>query len=163
MFELLAGTEHLKNQSYILSFILQLLLPNQAVVLCSWCHLAVSSLPRAVLRLNTGRFTVPRIQCFLLSHFFPFAVGNYTQAIECAKTYLLFFPNDEVMSQNLAYYTAMLGEEQARSIGPREVRDLHYFGWLPAEPRPESREWGRGGGAGAARAVRGGGRLPGWV
>ena len=55
------------------------------------------------------------------------------------------------MSQNLAYYTAMLGEEQARSIGPREVRDLHYFGWLPAEPRPESREWGRGG-AGAARA-----------
>uniref|UniRef100_A0A8C2NCM4 procollagen-proline 3-dioxygenase n=1 Tax=Capra hircus TaxID=9925 RepID=A0A8C2NCM4_CAPHI len=47
-------------------------------------------------------------------------VGNYTQAIECAKTYLLFFPNDEVMSQNLAYYTAMLGEEQARSIGPRE-------------------------------------------
>lgn len=62
---------------------------------------------------------------FLPSHynylqFAYYNIGNYTQAIECAKTYLLFFPNDEVMNQNLAYYTAMLGEEQARSIGPRE-------------------------------------------
>ncbi|XP_006153781.2 prolyl 3-hydroxylase 1 [Tupaia chinensis] len=62
---------------------------------------------------------------FLPSHynylqFAYYNVGNYTQAIECAKTYLLFFPNDEVMSQNLAYYTATLGEEAARSIGPRE-------------------------------------------
>uniref|UniRef100_A0A2K6LE49 procollagen-proline 3-dioxygenase n=2 Tax=Rhinopithecus TaxID=542827 RepID=A0A2K6LE49_RHIBE len=50
----------------------------------------------------------------------PKLFGNYTQAVECAKTYLLFFPNDEVMNQNLAYYAAMLGEEHARSIGPRE-------------------------------------------
>ncbi|VFV41034.1 prolyl 3-hydroxylase 1 [Lynx pardinus] len=62
---------------------------------------------------------------FLPSHynylqFAYYNIGNYTQAIECAKTYLLFFPNDEVMNQNLAYYTAMLGEEPARSIGPRE-------------------------------------------
>uniref|UniRef100_A0A452VJ74 procollagen-proline 3-dioxygenase n=1 Tax=Ursus maritimus TaxID=29073 RepID=A0A452VJ74_URSMA len=62
---------------------------------------------------------------FLPSHynylqFAYYNIGNYTQAIECAKTYLLFFPNDEVMSQNLAYYTAMIGEEPARSIGPRE-------------------------------------------
>ncbi|XP_045879494.1 prolyl 3-hydroxylase 1 [Meles meles] len=62
---------------------------------------------------------------FLPSHynylqFAYYNIGNYTQAIECAKTYLLFFPNDEVMNQNLAYYTAMLGEEAARSIGPRE-------------------------------------------
>ena len=92
-----------------------------------------------MLRLNSRWFVVPKMRCFLFSHFFPFAVGNYTQAIECAKTYLLFFPNDEVMSQNLAYYTAMLGEKQARSIGPREVRDLRYLGPLPAEPRPESR------------------------
>jgi hypothetical protein len=62
---------------------------------------------------------------FLIALFFScFAVGNYTQAIECAKTYLLFFPNDEVMSQNLAYYSAMIGEEQASSIGPREVKYL---------------------------------------
>ncbi|XP_012923643.1 prolyl 3-hydroxylase 1 isoform X2 [Heterocephalus glaber] len=47
-------------------------------------------------------------------------IGNYTQAIECAKTYLLFFPDDEVMSQNLAYYAALLGGEQTSSIGPRE-------------------------------------------
>ncbi|XP_019284776.2 prolyl 3-hydroxylase 1 [Panthera pardus] len=62
---------------------------------------------------------------FLPSHynylqFAYYNIGNYTQAIECAKTYLLFFPDDEVMNQNLAYYTAMLGEEPARSIGPRE-------------------------------------------
>jgi hypothetical protein len=71
--------------------------------------------------------------------FSSFAVGNYTQAIECAKTYLLFFPNDEVMHQNLAYYTAMLGEEEASSISPREVRD-----WLLAEPNQKEDEcsWG---------------------
>ncbi|KAK2498203.1 hypothetical protein MC885_016223 [Smutsia gigantea] len=62
---------------------------------------------------------------FLPSHynylqFAYYNIGNYTQAVECAKTYLLFFPDDEVMNQNLAYYTAMLGEEQARAIGPRE-------------------------------------------
>uniref|UniRef100_G3QSI9 procollagen-proline 3-dioxygenase n=1 Tax=Gorilla gorilla gorilla TaxID=9595 RepID=G3QSI9_GORGO len=62
---------------------------------------------------------------FLPSHynylqFAYYNIGNYTQAVECAKTYLLFFPNDEVMSQNLAYYAAMLGEEHTRSIGPRE-------------------------------------------
>ncbi|XP_004614351.2 prolyl 3-hydroxylase 1 [Sorex araneus] len=62
---------------------------------------------------------------FLPSHynylqFAYYNIGNYTQAIECAKTYLLFFPNDEVMNQNLAYYTATLGEEEAASIGPRE-------------------------------------------
>lgn len=67
---------------------------------------------------------------FLPSHynylqFAYYNIGNYTQAIECAKTYLLFFPNDEVMSQNLAYYTAMLGEEEASSISPRENAQEH--------------------------------------
>uniref|UniRef100_A0A2I3GE92 procollagen-proline 3-dioxygenase n=1 Tax=Nomascus leucogenys TaxID=61853 RepID=A0A2I3GE92_NOMLE len=62
---------------------------------------------------------------FLPSHynylqFAYYNIGNYSQAVECAKTYLLFFPNDEVMNQNLAYYAAMLGEEHTRSIGPRE-------------------------------------------
>ncbi|XP_067422402.1 prolyl 3-hydroxylase 1 isoform X2 [Emydura macquarii macquarii] len=46
--------------------------------------------------------------------------GSYEKAIECAKTYLLFFPNDEVMNQNLAYYTAVLGEKLAAPISPRE-------------------------------------------
>ncbi|XP_004266404.1 prolyl 3-hydroxylase 1 isoform X1 [Orcinus orca] len=76
---------------------------------------------------------------FLPSHynylqFAYYNIGNYTQAIECAKTYLLFFPNDEVMSQNLAYYTAMLGEEQARSIGPREsAQEYHQRSLLEKE------------------------------
>lgn len=87
---------------------------------------------------------VPGAQDWTLSSqafLFCFAVGNYTQAIECAKTYLLFFPNDEVMNQNLAYYTAMLGEEPARSIGPREVRDLCQL-----EGRRVAGGWGGGGG-----------------
>ncbi|XP_007110113.1 prolyl 3-hydroxylase 1 [Physeter macrocephalus] len=76
---------------------------------------------------------------FLPSHynylqFAYYNIGNYTQAIECAKTYLLFFPNDEVMNQNLVYYTAMLGEEQARSIGPREsAQEYHQRSLLEKE------------------------------
>lgn len=76
-----------------------------------------------------------------------FAVGNYTQAIECAKTYLLFFPSDEVMTQNLAYYTAMLGEEQARSINPREVRPA-------AACAPQGLSWLRGPGWEHLRPIR---------
>uniref|UniRef100_A0A8D0GCR5 procollagen-proline 3-dioxygenase n=1 Tax=Sphenodon punctatus TaxID=8508 RepID=A0A8D0GCR5_SPHPU len=65
------------------------------------------------------------IEDFLPSHFnyLQFAYynsENYERAIECAKTYLLFFPNDEVMNQNLAYYTAVLGENLASPIHPRE-------------------------------------------
>lgn len=55
---------------------------------------------------------------------FLFADGNYEKAVECAKTYLLFFPSDEVMTQNLAYYTAVLGENLAGPIQPREVSNL---------------------------------------
>uniref|UniRef100_K7FS52 procollagen-proline 3-dioxygenase n=1 Tax=Pelodiscus sinensis TaxID=13735 RepID=K7FS52_PELSI len=67
------------------------------------------------------------VEDFLPSHFnyLQFAYynsGSYEKAIECAKTYLLFFPSDEVMNQNLAYYTAVLGEGLAAPIGPREVR-----------------------------------------
>lgn len=104
----------------------------------------MSSLPRAMLRLKTSGSWCPGSDPFFSAISFLLAVGNYTQAIECAKTYLLFFPNDEVMNQNLAYYTAMLGEEPARSIGPREVRDLRLLGQLPAEPRPEGRRAGGG-------------------
>ncbi|MGH0126939.1 UNVERIFIED_CONTAM: hypothetical protein FKN15_029996 [Acipenser sinensis] len=45
---------------------------------------------------------------------------KYEKAIECAKTYLLFRPNDDVMIQNLAYYSAVLGEEKAATITARE-------------------------------------------
>ncbi|KAL4658576.1 prolyl 3-hydroxylase 1 [Arapaima gigas] len=85
---------------------------------------------------------------------------NYEKAIECAKTYLLFHPEDEVMKQNLAYYSTMLGEEKAATISARETihrhirqslleKELLYFGyevfgitfvdpdsWTPAEVMP---------------------------
>ncbi|XP_039223711.1 prolyl 3-hydroxylase 1 [Crotalus tigris] len=68
---------------------------------------------------------------FLPSHFnyLQFAYynsGNYGKAVECAKTYLLFFPNDDVMKQNVAYYAAMLGEHLAEHIGPREKVQLYH-------------------------------------
>ncbi|NWR79272.1 P3H1 hydroxylase, partial [Centropus unirufus] len=60
--------------------------------------------------------------------------GNYEKAIECAKTYLLFFPNDEVMKQNLAYYTAVLGENLAGPIQPREeIRAYHQQSLMEKE------------------------------
>ncbi|XP_068096660.1 prolyl 3-hydroxylase 1 isoform X2 [Hyperolius riggenbachi] len=49
-----------------------------------------------------------------------YSIENYTKAIEGTKTYLLFHPKDEVMNQNLVYYTAVLGEGQAELIQPRE-------------------------------------------
>ncbi|KTG34214.1 hypothetical protein cypCar_00024404 [Cyprinus carpio] len=82
---------------------------------------------------------------FLPSHFnyLQFSYYNsekYEQAIECAKTYLLFHPEDAVMAQNLAYYSAVLGEDKATNITAREVvkqhikrslleKELLYFGY----------------------------------
>lgn len=82
---------------------------------------------------------------FLPSHFnyLQFSYYNsekYEQAIECAKTYLLFHPEDEVMNQNLNYYSAVLGEDKAGTISARQVvkqhiqqslleKELLYFGY----------------------------------
>ncbi|CAM4731552.1 unnamed protein product [Leuciscus chuanchicus] len=82
---------------------------------------------------------------FLPSHFnyLQFSYYNsekYEQAIECAKTFLLFHPEDAVMAQNLAYYSAVLGDEKAANITAREVvkqhikrslleKELLYFGY----------------------------------
>ncbi|XP_043108853.1 prolyl 3-hydroxylase 1 [Puntigrus tetrazona] len=103
---------------------------------------------------------------FLPSHFnyLQFSYYNsekYEQAIECAKTYLLFHPEDAVMAQNLAYYSAVLGEDKAINISAREVvkqhikrslleKELLYFGyemfgktfvdpdtWTPEEVMPK--------------------------
>ncbi|XP_075695660.1 prolyl 3-hydroxylase 1 [Rhinoderma darwinii] len=65
------------------------------------------------------------LEDFLASHFnylqfAYYSTENYTKAIEYTKTFLLFHPNDEIMNQNLAYYTAVLGEESAAPIQPRE-------------------------------------------
>ncbi|KAG7477705.1 hypothetical protein MATL_G00072570 [Megalops atlanticus] len=86
---------------------------------------------------------------------------NYEKAIECAKTYLLFHPEDDVMIQNLAFYAVTLGEDKAAGIQAREVvqqhikqslleKELLYFGyevfgitfvdpdqWTPAEIMPQ--------------------------
>uniref|UniRef100_A0A669BKV7 procollagen-proline 3-dioxygenase n=1 Tax=Oreochromis niloticus TaxID=8128 RepID=A0A669BKV7_ORENI len=82
---------------------------------------------------------------FLPSHFnyLQFSYYNtekYEKAIECAKTYLLFHPEDEVMNQNLNYYSAVLGEDKAAAISARQVvkryiqqslleKELLYFGY----------------------------------
>uniref|UniRef100_A0A3Q1FFG2 procollagen-proline 3-dioxygenase n=1 Tax=Acanthochromis polyacanthus TaxID=80966 RepID=A0A3Q1FFG2_9TELE len=82
---------------------------------------------------------------FLPSHFnyLQFSYYNsekYEQAIECAKTYLMFHPEDEVMNQNLNYYSAVLGEDKAETISARQVvkqymqqsileKELLYFGY----------------------------------
>ncbi|XP_030634144.1 prolyl 3-hydroxylase 1 [Chanos chanos] len=102
---------------------------------------------------------------FLPSHFnyLQFSYYNteqYEKAIECAKTYLLFHPEDETMNQNLAYYSVVLGEDKAADISAREVvrqhikkslleKELLYFGyeifgitfvdpdsWTPADVMP---------------------------
>ncbi|XP_072521865.1 prolyl 3-hydroxylase 1 [Salminus brasiliensis] len=103
---------------------------------------------------------------FLASHFnyLQFSYYNsekYEEAVESAKTYLLFHPEDEVMKQNLAYYSAVLGEDKAADVSAREVveqyikkslleKELLYFGyevfgitfvdpdaWTPAEVMPK--------------------------
>ncbi|XP_076862351.1 prolyl 3-hydroxylase 1 isoform X2 [Brachyhypopomus gauderio] len=65
---------------------------------------------------------------------------KHEKAVEYTKTYLLFHPNDEVMKQNLVYYSALLGEEKAASVPAREdvqqyirrsllEKELLYFGY----------------------------------
>lgn len=64
------------------------------------------------------------------------------------------------MSQNLAYYTAVLGEEEASSISPREVRGLLQWGQLVAELSQKAEEcsWCRAAGLGLSLSVTQGGK-----
>uniref|UniRef100_A0A8C5DXE2 procollagen-proline 3-dioxygenase n=1 Tax=Gouania willdenowi TaxID=441366 RepID=A0A8C5DXE2_GOUWI len=82
---------------------------------------------------------------FLPSHFnyLQFSYYNsekYEQAIQCAKTFLLFHPEEQVMTQNLNYYSVVLGEDKAATIAPRQEvkqyiqqslleKELLYFGY----------------------------------
>ncbi|XP_035767670.1 prolyl 3-hydroxylase 1 [Neolamprologus brichardi] len=73
---------------------------------------------------------------FLPSHFnyLQFSYYNtekYEKAIECAKTFLLFHPEDEVMNQNLNYYSAVLGEDKAAAISARQDS------WTPDDVMPK--------------------------
>ncbi|CAL8254476.1 prolyl 3-hydroxylase 1 [Gadus morhua] len=103
---------------------------------------------------------------FLPAHFnyLQFSYYNsekYEKAIECAKTFLMFHPEDEVMTQNLAYYSAVLGDDLALTLTPRQVvkqhmqqslleKELLYYGyevfglafvdpdtWTPVEIMPQ--------------------------
>ncbi|KAF3855786.1 hypothetical protein F7725_016509 [Dissostichus mawsoni] len=103
---------------------------------------------------------------FLAAHFnyLQFSYYNsekYEKAIECAMTFLLFNPEDTVMKQNLAYYSAVFGDDKAETISARQVvklymqqsileKELLYFGyeafgiafvdpdtWTPAEVMPK--------------------------
>uniref|UniRef100_A0A6Q2XKU4 procollagen-proline 3-dioxygenase n=1 Tax=Esox lucius TaxID=8010 RepID=A0A6Q2XKU4_ESOLU len=102
------------------------------------------------------------LEDFLPSHFnyLQFSYYNsesYEKAIECAKTYLLFHPEEEVMNQNLAYYSAVLGEDKASAISVVKThiqqslleKELLYFAyevfgitfvdpdsWTPADIMP---------------------------
>ncbi|XP_054839117.1 prolyl 3-hydroxylase 2 isoform X2 [Eublepharis macularius] len=50
-----------------------------------------------------------------------YRVGNYVQALECARSYLLFHPNDEDVLDNESYYESLLEESvDLASIKPRE-------------------------------------------
>lgn len=48
------------------------------------------------------------------------AVGLVTKAAEAAATYLVMEPSDDVMSDNLRYYTTV-NKVTADSFAPREV------------------------------------------
>uniref|UniRef100_H3C4V5 procollagen-proline 3-dioxygenase n=1 Tax=Tetraodon nigroviridis TaxID=99883 RepID=H3C4V5_TETNG len=95
--------------------------------------------------LELASYTDQPFDDFLPSHFNYLQFSyynreNYQQAIECAKTFLLFHPDDEVMKDNLAYYSAMLGEDKAQTISARQAvkeyiqqsileKELLYFGY----------------------------------
>uniref|UniRef100_A0A8D0GYU2 Prolyl 3-hydroxylase 2 n=1 Tax=Sphenodon punctatus TaxID=8508 RepID=A0A8D0GYU2_SPHPU len=50
-----------------------------------------------------------------------YQVGDYVKALECAKSYLLFHPDDEAVLENESFYESLLGESMdPESIGPRE-------------------------------------------
>lgn len=52
-----------------------------------------------------------------------FPVGEYVKALECAKAYLMFHPDDEDVLDNVDYYESLLDDSvDPESIEAREVR-----------------------------------------
>uniref|UniRef100_K7GAA7 procollagen-proline 3-dioxygenase n=1 Tax=Pelodiscus sinensis TaxID=13735 RepID=K7GAA7_PELSI len=47
-----------------------------------------------------------------------YRVGEYVKALECAKSYLLFHPDDEAVLENVDYYTSLLEE----TVNPENVK-----------------------------------------
>lgn len=49
-------------------------------------------------------------------------VGDYVKALECARSYLLFHPDDEDVLENAGYYEGLLeGTVDPATIKPRKV------------------------------------------
>ncbi|XP_061493010.1 prolyl 3-hydroxylase 3 [Rhineura floridana] len=120
---------------------------------------------KCVLDIATKPGRVSSTEDFIPSHFdlLQFAyrrAGNQAIAAECAATYLLFYPSDEVMLEKLTQYQAELGEEipvAAREIIHRYIqrslmeKKLIYYAvehlgetfndpdsWTPEELIPEN-------------------------
>uniref|UniRef100_A0A8D2IZ64 procollagen-proline 3-dioxygenase n=1 Tax=Varanus komodoensis TaxID=61221 RepID=A0A8D2IZ64_VARKO len=88
---------------------------------------------KCILDIATKPGRVSSVEDFIPSHFdllqeggtavtkpvFSFPVGNVDMAAECAATYLLFYPSDEMMLKKLKRYQAELGEETP--VAAREV------------------------------------------
>ncbi|XP_044305698.1 prolyl 3-hydroxylase 3 [Varanus komodoensis] len=71
---------------------------------------------KCILDIATKPGRVSSVEDFIPSHFdllqFSYdKVGNVDMAAECAATYLLFYPSDEMMLKKLKRYQAELGEE----------------------------------------------------
>ncbi|KAM9033645.1 prolyl 3-hydroxylase 2 [Sarcophilus harrisii] len=50
-----------------------------------------------------------------------YQVGNYVKALECARSYLLFHPNDEDVQDNVKYYESVLEDSMdPQTVKPRE-------------------------------------------
>uniref|UniRef100_A0A8D2J7S1 procollagen-proline 3-dioxygenase n=1 Tax=Varanus komodoensis TaxID=61221 RepID=A0A8D2J7S1_VARKO len=79
---------------------------------------------KCILDIATKPGRVSSVEDFIPSHFdllqFSYdKVGNVDMAAECAATYLLFYPSDEMMLKKLKRYQAELGEETP--VAAREV------------------------------------------
>uniref|UniRef100_A0A663N0R0 procollagen-proline 3-dioxygenase n=1 Tax=Athene cunicularia TaxID=194338 RepID=A0A663N0R0_ATHCN len=81
-----------------------------------------------VRELATRSGRISPIENFLPLHydylqFAYYRVGDYIKALECAKSYLLFHPDDEDVLENAGYYEGLLeGTVDPGSIKPRKVR-----------------------------------------
>uniref|UniRef100_A0A8D0KCR0 procollagen-proline 3-dioxygenase n=1 Tax=Salvator merianae TaxID=96440 RepID=A0A8D0KCR0_SALMN len=87
------------------------------VLLCQ--HECVRELATRPGRLSPIDNFVPLHYDFL--QFAYYRVGDYVKALECAKSYLLFHPDDEDVLDNESYYESLLEEfVDVESIKPRE-------------------------------------------
>uniref|UniRef100_A0A803YMY6 procollagen-proline 3-dioxygenase n=1 Tax=Meleagris gallopavo TaxID=9103 RepID=A0A803YMY6_MELGA len=81
-----------------------------------------------VRELATRSGRISPIENFLPLHydylqFAYYRVGDYVKALECARTYLIFHPDDEDVLENAAYYEGLLeGILDPATIKPRKVR-----------------------------------------